>query len=767
MCYVGRLFSSSALCYTSGMKIAEKILYCFIFLIPFAPFLVVAGMFFPFVAPKMLALEGLTLLAGIVWLYLWYTDPARFQPKITWLTLATAGYILVAFVAALQGVNFWRSFWSGYERMDGVFTWMSLFLLFFSLGALFKTRSQWLWIFRLSLGVSILIGLDVANFFGIFTGHFSLPTQTATVFGSPIFIAVYALFHVAIAMLLLHSFFEEDKDDLKRDEKKVFLTLQRPWVIFYVLGLALNIVVLFATFARGPILGFFVGVLAFCFFYASWGRERKVLLKTAGIVLGLMVLTFPLWRGSQLAERISSVSAGFRADETRIINWNIAFQAFQSRLFLGWGSNNYSVAQNKFYNPYLLTLTTNGFDRVHNKYLEIAVDTGILGLGTYLALFFLIFFALYKQRKREPFVAALLGGLLLGYLVQNITAFDNPGSYFPLFLIFALINNEFFPSVSFGISPSVNSGLRSPLKVQPKPKSWLVVGGWALFLALLWQGVWQPYEANKIFAQALLSSGKKGSPPYQKIMDDYKTALSYQTLGDYEIRTRLGAFLASQSNPPAAFLDFGISELEKAVAMSPHEVLLRILSGKLYEKRAMSAGAKEKEYLGKANAAFLAAIALSPSRIESHEHYIVFLVDHKEEAKAREETEKIRNLDTKIFEGQRIQTYIAFSYYMEGNFTKAHEVLHDILKRGGEFSSERDLLLFTRVTFELGKFDEMVHWYEELVKHYPTSAQYRVYLATAYKQVGNKARAIEFAHSAATFDSSIKGAVEDFIKSLQ
>jgi len=725
------------------MKISERILHLFVFLILFTPLLVVSGMFFPFVAPKMLALEALTLLAGIVWLYLWHKNPLKYEPRVTWLGLALLGYGGVMFCAAVFGINFWRSFWSVYERMDGVFTWFTFVLLFFILSALYKKREDWVWIFRVSLLASIILELKAVNFFVAPEGGLALPTYVSGSFGNPLFLAIYAIAHAVIAVLLCW-FLNPPLE--RRSDLRTFL--KNRWVWFYGFGFFLNVLTLTRTTGRGPMAGFLFGIIVFSILYGFYAKQtQKRFLKGVGIALIVLALTFPLWRNGDTFYRIGSI--GFHTSPDRLINWKIALRAFESRPLLGWGSNNYGIAQNEFYNPHLSSITQEGFDRTHNKYLEVAVDGGILGIVSYAAIFAVVVVALLARRKKEPFLSALLTGFFAAYLLQNITVFDSAGSYLPFFLFFAFISGEFL----------------LPLRFRPKPKSWLVVGGWLFLGAFFWQGVWQPYAANKVFARALLLSGRQ-SPPYQEIMDGYKEALSYQTFGDHEMRNRLGAFLASQQSPPAAFLDFGISELQKEIAMSPEEVLLRVLLGKLYEKKAVPRLPDEKENLAKAEESLLKAIALSPARTESRQHYIVFLVDHNQEEKARNEAEKIKALDAEIYQGQLVQTYVAFSYYMEGNMAKTYDILHDIINHGGGFSSERDLLLLTRVTFELGKRDEMVHWYEKLVDTYKDNPVYRMYLAAAYKEVGKKEYAKNEALNAVRLDPKLQHDADVFIKSL-
>ncbi|MBI3335008.1 MAG: O-antigen ligase family protein [Candidatus Portnoybacteria bacterium] len=721
----------------------EKVIRFLLYATLITPLFVFRDLFFPYIPSKMLALEGLILAAVVIWLYLWQKNPERYAPKITWLSVALGGYIFIQFVAALQGVNFWRSFYSTYERMDGIFIWISLALFFLVSSSLFRQQKDWLWFFRISLAVSIIVGLKAVDLFGALGGKLDIPTHISAVFNSPIYLGIYAFFHVGIALILLYSL-----DRQLRTFKDFFPFIKSVESLFYSIGFVANGLVVFLTFARGVMLGTLAGIVVFILWYLLWGKERAILLKTVGITLAFLVISFPFWKDSEFASRMFSITKGFSADPTRVINWQVGFDAFEARPLLGWGPYNYLAAQNESYNPHLQYLINQAFDKVHNKYIEIAVDTGILGITSYAGIFLLIFLSLWKARKKEPFLTALFAGIFSGYLVQNITAFDSPGSYLPLFLLLAFVNAEFF----------------EPLRFQLKPAPSLVVSCCLLVSVFIWQGVWQPWRANVVLANTLLKQQAK-EKDLEGILKGYKEALFYQSMGDYEIRIQLGTFVVNEQELTRELLDTAISELEKESKISRQDVLIHTILAKLYEREGVVL--KDKAFFEKAEKELLRSLELSPKRPDSYHYYAAFLLNQGRSQDVRKAMEEIKKLDKDIYENKKTQWYIGASYYVEDNFQKAYEQFQSVLSRGENFGSPDEFFVIAQTAFNLGKYQEAFKWYQDLYYTDPANPQYNIYFALAYRQIGNKSEAKKYARRAAEINPELTKQVEEFLQSLK
>ena len=97
------------------------------FVIPFLAFFVAGEMFFPFIVGKNFGFRILVEIMLGSWIILAYIDE-QYRPKLSYLLVAIVALVVVTGIADVFGVNFDKSFWSNYERMDGYITTLHLFV---------------------------------------------------------------------------------------------------------------------------------------------------------------------------------------------------------------------------------------------------------------------------------------------------------------------------------------------------------------------------------------------------------------------------------------------------------------------------------------------------------------------------------------------------------------------------------------------------------------------------------------------------------------
>jgi O-antigen ligase len=91
-----------------------------------------------------------------------------------------------------------------------------------------------------------------------------------------------------------------------------------------------------------------------------------------------------------------------------------AFEMIKSHPFLGVGINNYARVMDD-YVPFFLTQ-----ERwiVHNHYLLVASETGLLGLGSFLLLLFVVLSSVWQSRRSvNPFISVFSVSVFFGLLV--------------------------------------------------------------------------------------------------------------------------------------------------------------------------------------------------------------------------------------------------------------------------------------------------------------------------------------------------------------
>src|SRR6185369_5236891 len=176
------------------------------------------------------------------------------------------------------------------------------------------------------------------------------------------------------------------------------------------------------AFSRGGYLGLCAGVTFFLFtFFYQKGLGVRGLLTGAGI-FGIIFLT--AW--SPIGARFGSTfSTEDGSNKERIRLWEEALGHISERPFLGVGLGNYP----------LLVKPSAGYREpiyVHNLYLDIAVEAGLLGLSFFVALLWLAGWRLWRKWEKTHDTLSL--GTLGALLVFSTHAFFDT----PLFSVHAL-----------------------------------------------------------------------------------------------------------------------------------------------------------------------------------------------------------------------------------------------------------------------------------------------------------------------------------------
>jgi O-antigen ligase len=133
----------------------------------FVPFVITTDTLFPFIVGKALVTRGVIEIVFAMWVVLAVRRP-EYRPARSWLTLLFAAFLAGNLVAALTGVSFTRSFWSNYERMQGVADLAHWFALFVVMLSVIRGRQQWLVVFNVVVGVGLVEAfLGVAQRFDV------------------------------------------------------------------------------------------------------------------------------------------------------------------------------------------------------------------------------------------------------------------------------------------------------------------------------------------------------------------------------------------------------------------------------------------------------------------------------------------------------------------------------------------------------------------------------------------------------------------------
>ncbi|MDO8583551.1 MAG: O-antigen ligase family protein, partial [bacterium] len=376
------------------------------------------------------------------WVLLMFID-AKYRPRFSWILVAAGTFLAVIALADFMGINPYRSFWSNYERMEGLVTHIHLFLYFIIAGSVFATEQMWKWFWRTSLVASLFIAF---NAYGQLVGwgavHQSSNRMDATL-GNSTYLAVYALFHAFLAMFL---FF--------RDREKH----PRAALVYPAIALV-NVAVLYYTQTRGAFLGLVGGIFLALLLAALFDREHPERRKYAigGVVgAGILIAAFFVWKDAAWIQnnrtlgRIADISITDQTTQSRFMIWNMSFEGWKEHPILGWGQDNFLYVFAKHYNPKMYNQEP-WFDRSHDVFFDWLIAGGALGLLTYLSLFGAALYYLWliplrgtpdpalrglgfkRPRHFTVIESGVLTGMLAGYFVHNIFVFDNLTSYLLFF----------------------------------------------------------------------------------------------------------------------------------------------------------------------------------------------------------------------------------------------------------------------------------------------------------------------------------------------
>ena len=139
-------------------NILKYLIYGGLFLIPFIPLVISSSMYFPFITGKNFAFRILAEIIIGLWAILAVRD-ARYRPKFSLISYAVLAFVAIIAVADTFGASPYKSFWSNYERMEGLVTLLHLLGLFFATSSILKTEKLWSRFFHTSIGVSVTLGI--------------------------------------------------------------------------------------------------------------------------------------------------------------------------------------------------------------------------------------------------------------------------------------------------------------------------------------------------------------------------------------------------------------------------------------------------------------------------------------------------------------------------------------------------------------------------------------------------------------------------------
>ncbi|MBN2197936.1 O-antigen ligase family protein [Candidatus Wolfebacteria bacterium] len=359
------------------------------------------------------------------------------------IVIAVSIFILIFLLACFFSVDPKMSFWSNFERGEGGFQMLHFYIFFLLLITLLREEDwQKLFIFALigGLGMAfygLFAGFGFQNFVGIKFSDSGFRFQGSI--GNPAYVAAYSIFMIFYALYLLISKY-----------KKHLFSFGASMLWFLIL---LFSIVFFAAATRGAFLGLITATFFF-FVYLIFTGGKKLrkwlipiiifIILTVGLMIGFKDSAFIK---SLPGSRIFDISISAQTFQHRFIMWETAIEGWKEKPLLGWGPENYlKIFDQKFNTKYFVPSEDFGawFDRAHSIYFDYLAETGILGLLSFLAIFFVFYWQFFKKGRSLFFIqGALIFSIPIAYLVQGIVLFDVLPIYMNIFLFLAFVTYKF------------------------------------------------------------------------------------------------------------------------------------------------------------------------------------------------------------------------------------------------------------------------------------------------------------------------------------
>ena len=706
---------------SKSLNLIKYLLYAGIFAVPFLVFIVFSSMFFPFITGKNFSFRIITEVMTALWLGLLLFD-ARYKPRKSWVLAMLAIFVGVAALSSVFGENFYRSFWSNYERMEGLVTYLHLFAYFLVLAGTMKTERIWNWLFHTTLFASAIIAFyGVFQLFGILQTHQG--SRLDATLGNASYLAVYMAFHIFLAL----AFFYRTKDF-------------RKWIYFFVI--ILESFVLYHTATRGAILGLIGGLLISWILIAVLSSNKKSklvhisLLAGVAIIIGgfLFLKTADFVKTSPVLSRFAGISLTETTTESRLTIWKMSWQGFKEKPLFGWGQENFNLVFNKYYEP-ILYKQEPWFDRAHNVFFDRLTTNGIFGLLSYLGLLGAALYYLWAKRKKTGLSvedSAIFGSMFLAYFFNNLFVFDNLISLILFATFLAYIG---FRAKAGAPNPAFAHELRSGrqnetpgIRADYGKAVYAVIIG-AAFVFVIYIVNVPGILASKTIINAFKAAGGGNT---QGAFAEFQKAISYNSFGSMEAREHLSSFamqVYGNPNLDKEFKDkvanYAIAELKKQNEQYPNDIREMIFLAAVYNKTQ-----KYEEAISLLNK----AIEIAPRKQQLYFELGASYLNKGDNEKGTATLKKSFDLDQTNEEARRI-------YAVSAIFAGRDALAEELMKEHGGIVQDDER--FLKAYAQKNNFEKVTAILKVFIEKNPTNLQYRLNLALVYLQAGYRTKSVE------------------------
>lgn len=713
-------------------------------------FLLFGNLLFPYISSKQLVFNILMELLLPFWLVLIWKFP-EFRPQKSWITWGLIAYLAAILLSSFTGVDFNLSFWGDVERLLGVFHVFHFFLLYLYLITAFRRREDWYWLLSASVLVAAVEAIIIIRGEAIGT------------IGNTAYVSGYMLFNLYFAVILL-------------------LRTAGKWQWPFYVAIILMLMAFFKADTSGAIIGLAGSLALLLFLFGLLATKKRVRpwswLILVVVIVGVVALFSqykqPWFQANPILHDLSFNKNTF---QTRRLSWEGAIRDFPLHPWLGTGFGNYAIIFDRQFDPsfFNYALTETYFDRAHNNLIDIASTAGLVGLLAYLSIFVAAAWDWYRTLRqrggrilpgkdgvpvRELLVIA---ALLSAYFIQNLAIFDSLATYMGLMITLAYL--------VFSVQEKKEEeGAVATFRLNATQEAIVLILSFILvatsifcFSVRPWQMLHRVIVGYSHIAQDQVSSGflayrqafALGTP----LDRDGRSTLINIVINNPTIFTKL----PDEQVQPA--LEFVASLAEKNLDYNPDDSLAQMQAAQLYDiisRYYSNEPAMFKNYSDKALAAVEHSLASSPRRIPIYFIWAQVQANRGDWPAVEKALKMAESLNPNYIE---TACQLGNYYFLEeADIYQAY--VDRCLDKGGK--SLMPNVLEKAVENYLAKQDNvrLLSAYRLLAQKGSQDPLLYVNLAKAELAAGNVQAALQAAIQAANIDSSLRPAVQTFLKEI-
>ena len=258
-------------------KYIPRIIFLGLSLILFMPLVVSPETVFPYVVGKSLWFKGITYVISGLYLIL-LTSNKSYLPDKNFLVLIFSIFVLIQALSALAGSSPVNSFWSNWERMEGVTDYFHWLLLIIVSSSILRREKSWIKLLKINifagfvvsllglleffdLVIPILFGLDIFPSVVNPEQSYTLGERVESTIGNPAYLASYLSI---ISFMSIGLIFREFQISYTDSIKKTYLNFNlnsKLFVSISISGLIVSIWTIFNSGSRGSLVGIFTGLI--------------------------------------------------------------------------------------------------------------------------------------------------------------------------------------------------------------------------------------------------------------------------------------------------------------------------------------------------------------------------------------------------------------------------------------------------------------------------------------------------------------------------